>query len=413
MMPRLTRRYPRAIGLVEEAARAGERGEVVHTLLGRGSPRPDRGVGASARSSWASRPTTAARREDRRPPPPRLGPVHPQLRRPGHRRRVGAVLDGRPAQPAVAARRHRHGRASGRTWSSSCTTRCSCTRPRHLADGRGRGGPRGGRRGRAAAVRRLPGRLPARRRGRRGPGPTPAEPPRGRWLRDDSHARRSGGARREIVVLGATGATGRLLVDQAIDRGHEVVAYVRRPEALSARPGLGVVGGQLTDEPALTAAMAGADAVLCAIGPTRGEGPLRHRPDAADAAGGRGRDERRRRAAAGAAVGLRRRGHRPVGVVHRAADLPDGGARAVPGQAGGRGPARGRRPGRHDRLPDDARRTAPPARPPSCATRPRWRTSAGCRRVPRAVVATAMLDAAEDPATVGQRLIVTRPGEVR
>ncbi|MCW2579801.1 MAG: polymerase family protein with 3-5-exonuclease and polymerase domain [Blastococcus sp.] len=40
MMPRLARRYPRAIGLVEEAARAGERGEVVHTLLGRGSPVP-------------------------------------------------------------------------------------------------------------------------------------------------------------------------------------------------------------------------------------------------------------------------------------------------------------------------------------------------------------------------------------
>ena len=40
MMPRLARRYPRAIGLVEEAARAGERGEVVHTLLGRGSPLP-------------------------------------------------------------------------------------------------------------------------------------------------------------------------------------------------------------------------------------------------------------------------------------------------------------------------------------------------------------------------------------
>jgi DNA polymerase-1 len=40
MMPRLTRSYPRAIGLVEAAARAGERGEVVHTLLGRGSPSP-------------------------------------------------------------------------------------------------------------------------------------------------------------------------------------------------------------------------------------------------------------------------------------------------------------------------------------------------------------------------------------
>ncbi|SOC49692.1 DNA polymerase-1 [Blastococcus aggregatus] len=43
MMPRLTRRYPRAIGLVEEAARAGERGEVVRTLLGRGSPLPASG----------------------------------------------------------------------------------------------------------------------------------------------------------------------------------------------------------------------------------------------------------------------------------------------------------------------------------------------------------------------------------
>jgi DNA polymerase-1 len=48
MMPRLTRRYPRAIGLVEEAARAGERGEVVHTLLGRGSPGPT--------GAWAERP---------------------------------------------------------------------------------------------------------------------------------------------------------------------------------------------------------------------------------------------------------------------------------------------------------------------------------------------------------------------
>jgi DNA polymerase-1 len=48
MMPRLTRRYPQAIGLVEEAARAGERGEVVHTLLGRGSPAPT--------GAWAERP---------------------------------------------------------------------------------------------------------------------------------------------------------------------------------------------------------------------------------------------------------------------------------------------------------------------------------------------------------------------
>ncbi|ADB75407.1 bifunctional 3'-5' exonuclease/DNA polymerase [Geodermatophilus obscurus] len=47
IMPRLARRYPRAIGLVEQAARAGERGDVVHTLLGRGSPRPT--------GAWAER----------------------------------------------------------------------------------------------------------------------------------------------------------------------------------------------------------------------------------------------------------------------------------------------------------------------------------------------------------------------
>jgi DNA polymerase-1 len=40
LMPRLTRAFPRAIGLVEEAARAGERGEVVTTRLGRSSPLP-------------------------------------------------------------------------------------------------------------------------------------------------------------------------------------------------------------------------------------------------------------------------------------------------------------------------------------------------------------------------------------
>ena len=38
MLAGLTRRYPAAFGLVEEAARAGERGQVVRTLLGRGCP---------------------------------------------------------------------------------------------------------------------------------------------------------------------------------------------------------------------------------------------------------------------------------------------------------------------------------------------------------------------------------------
>ncbi len=40
LMPRLARAFPRAIRLVEEAARTGERGDVVTSRLGRSSPRP-------------------------------------------------------------------------------------------------------------------------------------------------------------------------------------------------------------------------------------------------------------------------------------------------------------------------------------------------------------------------------------
>ncbi|MCL3861591.1 bifunctional 3'-5' exonuclease/DNA polymerase [Actinotalea sp. K2] len=40
LMPQLTRAYPRAVGLVEAAARDGERGAVVSTWLGRSSPLP-------------------------------------------------------------------------------------------------------------------------------------------------------------------------------------------------------------------------------------------------------------------------------------------------------------------------------------------------------------------------------------
>ena len=46
-----------------------------------------------------------------------------------------------------------------------------------------------------------------------------------------------------LVLIGATGGTGLHVIDQAIDRGHHVVAYCRRPDALKPRPGLTVAGG--------------------------------------------------------------------------------------------------------------------------------------------------------------------------
>ncbi|MBM7808932.1 DNA polymerase-1 [Geodermatophilus bullaregiensis] len=64
MLPRLARRYPRAIGLVEEAARAGERGAVVATLLGRGSPLPA-GAWAQRGADLGEPPDDDGPREDR------------------------------------------------------------------------------------------------------------------------------------------------------------------------------------------------------------------------------------------------------------------------------------------------------------------------------------------------------------
>jgi uncharacterized protein YbjT (DUF2867 family) len=70
----------------------------------------------------------------------------------------------------------------------------------------------------------------------------------------------------KIVVLGAAGRTGRLVVEQALTRGDEVVAYVRNPHGIAANPGLSVAVGQLGDMLALKAAINGADAVLVCLG---------------------------------------------------------------------------------------------------------------------------------------------------
>ena len=36
----------------------------------------------------------------------------------------------------------------------------------------------------------------------------------------------------KIVIFGASGKTGSLLVDEALSAGHDVTAYVRRPESV-------------------------------------------------------------------------------------------------------------------------------------------------------------------------------------
>jgi putative NADH-flavin reductase len=215
-----------------------------------------------------------------------------------------------------------------------------------------------------------------------------------------------------LVVLGATGKTGRLLVEQALERGHEVVAYVRRPEAVPERPGLLVVGGQLTDQPALRSALTGADAVLCAIGPAsvkdlfRSDLMRRMLPEVADAM---------------TAAGVRRL------VLLSAHGVGDTAASASTLQRLAFGTAA--RSLYRDKVAAEARLaeagldvttvypvmlTDGPAkdddvvRDASAVTR-----FSGMPKVSRATVARAMLDAAEDPGSTGHRLVVSSAGTIR
>jgi uncharacterized protein YbjT (DUF2867 family) len=69
-----------------------------------------------------------------------------------------------------------------------------------------------------------------------------------------------------IVVFGANGPTGHQLLDQALAAGHQVVAVTRRPDTMPARDGLTVAGADVADVEAVSAAVAGADAVLSTLG---------------------------------------------------------------------------------------------------------------------------------------------------
>ena len=76
-----------------------------------------------------------------------------------------------------------------------------------------------------------------------------------------------------LFVLGATGGTGRALLQQARARGHRVTAFVRSPEKLGpAGDETTVIRGDPLDAGQLRAALPGHDAVLSALGPP-GMGP--------------------------------------------------------------------------------------------------------------------------------------------
>ncbi|MGY3449932.1 NAD(P)-dependent oxidoreductase [Bradyrhizobium sp. USDA 4353] len=73
-------------------------------------------------------------------------------------------------------------------------------------------------------------------------------------------------SRPNILVLGATGGTGRLIVRDALARGHHVTALVRSPDKAGDLQGAQLIVGDARDEATLRKALKGQDAVISSLG---------------------------------------------------------------------------------------------------------------------------------------------------
>lgn len=76
-----------------------------------------------------------------------------------------------------------------------------------------------------------------------------------------------------IAVVGASGATGRELVKQALDRGHSVIAVVRNPTRLELAPSsaLEVAQADVMDSASVVTALTDVDAVVSGLGIRKGD----------------------------------------------------------------------------------------------------------------------------------------------
>lgn len=70
-------------------------------------------------------------------------------------------------------------------------------------------------------------------------------------------------------MLGATGRTGRHVVDLALQAGHQVMAVTRGTVPDTARPGLTWIQGSVLHEDTVDDAVAGSQAVIVALGPSK------------------------------------------------------------------------------------------------------------------------------------------------
>jgi len=99
-------------------------------------------------------------------------------------------------------------------------------------------------------------------------------------FRSKSASRARAGEKRpspkHILIVGATGGTGRQLVLQALERGCSVTALARDPSKLGIEhPNLRVVQGDVLEYDSVEAAVKGQEAVISALGHKRYFGPSR------------------------------------------------------------------------------------------------------------------------------------------
>jgi len=86
----------------------------------------------------------------------------------------------------------------------------------------------------------------------------------------------AGGRPKRVLVVGATGGTGREIVARALERGYGVTAFARDPSKLSlTHSNLTVVRGDVLDAASVENAVRGHDAILSALGHKKYFGPSR------------------------------------------------------------------------------------------------------------------------------------------
>lgn len=80
----------------------------------------------------------------------------------------------------------------------------------------------------------------------------------------------------KICVVGANGVLGSRILDESLDRGHQITAVVRQPSKLSTQhENLTVLTGDVLDPASVAAFVEGQDAVVSAVGGGDGPGHVR------------------------------------------------------------------------------------------------------------------------------------------